>query len=171
MPTRLSRTLTERVDDRHRDRIAAALGVLVKIKRQRRARRRRSREMPHQLLGVKREIRRRDHRDRRCADLGSMSGEPARLSRGLRAAVHNHRQTPGAGDRQLGNATSLPILKQDPLAGRAEHQQPVKPARAVEIKHRRERVLVKPPAPIAQRRHRRGERPGDPRLNHRPMVS
>ena len=89
--------------------------------------------MLNQLVGVEREVRRRDHRDPGRARLCRMRGQRARLGGGLRAAMHDDPQRAGC--------------EQDPLAGRAEHQQPVEPAGGVEVQERRDRILVEPVRP------------------------
>ncbi len=80
--------------------------------------------------------------------------------------MHDHPERPVAGDRQLRGAALFAMPEQDPLAGRAEHEEPLEPACAVEPEQRREGILVEPLAAVAQRRHRSRKGSGDSLLGH-----
>jgi hypothetical protein len=77
---------------RHRDRIAAALGVLVDVERQRRAGSGRGGEVLQQLLGSEGEIGRRDDRHGIRADVRGVRRQDGRLSGGLGSAVDDQSQ-------------------------------------------------------------------------------
>jgi hypothetical protein len=143
-PNQVGRALAQLPDDLHRHRIAGALGVLVQVERRRCAGGRRASEVLEHLAGCEREVRWPDHRDAVGANLRGVDRESARLSGRLRAAMHDHLESPGTGHRQLGDAPPLTITEQDTLAGGPEHEQAVKTARRVELEQRREPLLVEP---------------------------
>ena len=94
--------LAQPLEHLERHGVAAARGELVDVERQRRARGRGRLEVDVQLLGVEREVRRRDHGDRVGADLGGVLGELDGVGGRLRAAVHGDLEP--SGGRRRGRA-------------------------------------------------------------------
>src|SRR5439155_25707117 len=75
-----------------------------------------------------------------------------------RAAVDGDLKPPGAGfEKQLYRAPALGDGQEDPLAGRAERENPVDASLHKEADVGRERLLVERCAAVAERRQRGGE--------------
>jgi hypothetical protein len=107
---------------------------------------------------VQREVRRRNHGNRVCTDLGGVSGQRSGVGGRLRAGVDRDLEAPGGGlDEELGCALPLRDRQQDPLAVRPEREQAVQPAGDEEVRHRTEAVLVERRPTLRKRRDRGGE--------------
>ena len=155
-------------DRRGRDRVPRARPKLVQVERQRGAGLGGRGEMADERLLVELVVRRPDDRDRVRADLFRMCGERDRLGRRLRAAMNcDVEPVPGRVHEQRGRTLALVGREQDALAGRAQRQDPVQPARAEVLDVRSERALVESLALVPKRRDRSGESP----FQHAPTLS
>ena len=76
--------------------------------------------MLEELAGDERKLRGGDHGDAGGASLRGMSGKRARLGRGLGAAMDDHPERSGAGDRELDCPAPLAKPQEDALACGAE---------------------------------------------------
>jgi hypothetical protein len=98
---------------------------------------------------VEHEVRRPDDRDSRCARLGRVRCQRLGVRSGLCPAVHDRRQRPAR--EEVGDAAALVEREQDPLAGRAEREDPGKAGVRVEPQERREGALVERGAAVTER--------------------
>ena len=149
--------LAQLVQHRQRHGVPARALELVDVEGRRRARCRRRGEVLHERALVQLEVRRPDHGDRVRPGLGRVRRERHRVGRRLRAAMDGDLEPAGGGTQEeLERAPPLVGREEDPLAGRAEREDPVQPAVGEEAEVRGERGLVE--AAVAQRRHGGGER-------------
>ena len=132
-----------------RHRVAASRRELVDVERQRIARLRSRAEVREQLVGVEREVRRRDHRDGVRPGLRRVLGEEDGVAGGLRAAVDGDLELSAAGEEELGHALALVDVEEHALARRPEREQ------AVDSVLSRGRRRTARRRPRRARRHRR----------------
>ncbi len=159
-PGEVRRFVPQPLDHLDGDRVAASSGELVNVERQRIARVRRRPQVRQQFLGIQREVRRRDHRDRVGAVLQRVGGERHRVTRRLRAGVDRHLEPVGTLRHEaLGEPPALVRRQQDALAGGAGHQHAVDTACGPEREQRFDRVQVQRPSALAQRRDGGRDRP------------
>jgi hypothetical protein len=105
--------------------------------------------VPDDRLLVQRVVRRPDHGDRVGTDLGRVSSKRHRLGGRLRPAVNGDVE-PFARRFDEEGCGPLPLVRreQDPLAGRAQRQDPLQPAGAEVPDIRSERAFVERLAPV-----------------------
>jgi methylglutaconyl-CoA hydratase len=120
------------------------------------------------------EVRRADHGDRVGAEVGGVRGELDSHSRRLGAAVNGDREfVRPSGQEELGCATALCLAQQNPLAGRAEREQPVETG-GLEVRDKRvEGVFVEHFAATGERGHSGSESTSEHELHLklRPMAA
>ena len=120
-------------DDLDRQRIAGSRGEGVAVERQRRAGAGRGHEVRGQRIGVEREVRRRDDRDRIGADLGGVGRQRDRVGRGLgagmdhqacRTARRGRRAPPGVARRARGGRPRRSCRRRRPHRRRVPRGRP-----------------------------------------------
>src|ERR1700682_2612241 len=138
--------------------VTATCGELVNKKGQRRAGPPGGGEVFDERIVVEREVGRRDHRHRVCADLGRVRGELDRGGSCLRAAVHDHYHSPVPGlNERFSSRETFGGAQQDALACRAESKDPVDAGSDQVVDHRSYRLQIDRVPAFPQRRHRRGD--------------
>ena len=115
--------------------------------------------MPNERFLVERVVRRSDDRDGIRALPGGIRRELHGVGRRLSAAVHGHVEAvAGRLDEQARRSFPLLWREEDSLAGRAESEDAVEPARTQKLDVGPERLFVERRPSLAKRRHGGGER-------------